>query len=104
VGDKVEIAVDLNNTFNNNGFYSIGKALEPFDLMWLEIDSNDPAALLQLKESVRIPICSGGLLCTGKAFNPFFANRAMDVVMVEVGGCGFTEARKIAAMADATKC
>ena len=101
VGDKVEIAVDLNNTFNNNGFISIGKALEPFDLMWLEVDSNDPAALRQLKESVRIPICSGGLLCTSKAFNPFLANRAMDVVMVEVGGCGFMEARKIAAMADA---
>jgi L-alanine-DL-glutamate epimerase-like enolase superfamily enzyme len=101
VGDKVEIAVDLNNTFNNNGFISIGKALEPFDLMWLEIDSNDPSALRQLKESVRIPICSGGLLCTSKAFNPFLANRAMDVVMVEVGGCGFMEARKIAAMADA---
>jgi L-alanine-DL-glutamate epimerase-like enolase superfamily enzyme len=101
VGDKVEIAVDLNNTFNNNGFISIGKALEPFDLMWLEIDSNDPAALLQLKESVRIPICSGGLLCTSKAFNPFLENRSMDVVMVEVGGCGFTESRKIAAMADA---
>jgi L-alanine-DL-glutamate epimerase-like enolase superfamily enzyme len=101
VGDKVEIAVDLNNTFNNNGFISIGKALEPFDLMWLEIDSSDPAALLQAKESVRIPICSGGILCTSKAFNPFLANRSMDVVMVEVGGCGFTEAKKIAAMADA---
>ena len=101
VGDKVEIAVDLNNTFNNNGFISIGKALEPFDLMWLEIDANDPDALLQAKESVRIPICSGGILCTGKAFNPFITKRAMDVVMVEVGGCGFTEAKKIAAMADA---
>jgi len=100
VGDKVEIAVDLNNTFNNNGFINIGKALEPFDLMWLEIDANDPDALLQAKESVRIPICSGGILCTGKAFNPFITKRAMDVVMVEVGGCGFTEAKKIAAMAD----
>jgi len=101
VGDKVEIAVDLNATFNNNGFISVGKALEPFDLMWLEVDSNDPEALLQLKESVRIPICSGGILCTSKAFKPFLANRSMDIVMVEVGGCGFTESRKIAAMADA---
>jgi L-alanine-DL-glutamate epimerase-like enolase superfamily enzyme len=100
VGPKIEIAVDLNATFNNNGFVSMGKALEPFDLMWLEIDSPSPDALRQLKDSVRIPICSGGILCTSRAFNPFLMKRSMDIAMVEVGGCGFTEARKIAALAD----
>ena len=101
VGDKIDICVDLNATFNNNGFISIAKAMEPFDLMWLEVDANDPDALLQLKESARIPICSGGLLCTSKAFNPFLAKRSMDIAMVEVAGCGFTESRRIAALADA---
>ena len=100
-GDKVDICVDINATFNNNGFISIAKAMEPFDLMWLEVDANDPDALLQLKESARIPICSGGLLCTSKAFNPFLAKRSMDIAMVEVAGCGFTESRRIAALADA---
>jgi galactonate dehydratase len=74
--------------------------MEPFDLMWLEVDANDPDALLQLKESARIPICSGGILCSSKAFNPFLTKRAMDIAMVEVAGCGFTESRRIAALAD----
>jgi L-alanine-DL-glutamate epimerase-like enolase superfamily enzyme len=100
VGDKVDIAVDISTTFNNNGFISIGKAMEPFDLMWLEVDSNDPQTLLQLKQSSRTPICSGGILSTSKAFNTFLSLRSMDIAMVEVAGCGFTEARKIAALAD----
>jgi L-alanine-DL-glutamate epimerase-like enolase superfamily enzyme len=100
VGDKVDICVDINATFNNNGFLSVAKAMEPFDLMWLEVDSNDPEALLQLKQSARTPICSGGILCTSKAFKPFLTLRSMDIAMVEVAGCGFTESRRIAALAD----
>ena len=100
VGDKVDICVDINTTFNNNGFIRVAKAMEPFDLMWLEVDSNDPVTLLQLKESARMPICSGGFFCTSKAFNPFLANRALDIAMIEVAGCGFTESRRIAALAD----
>jgi L-alanine-DL-glutamate epimerase-like enolase superfamily enzyme len=100
VGDKVEIGLDIGDSFNTNGLVRIARAMEPFDLMWLEVDSNDPAALLQIKQSVRIPICSGGILSTGKAFKPFFDIRAMDVVMVEVAGSGFTQSRKIADLAD----
>jgi L-alanine-DL-glutamate epimerase-like enolase superfamily enzyme len=100
VGDKVDISLDLNASFNNHGFISVARAMEPFDLLWLEVDSNDPTALLQMKESARIPICSGGTLCTSKAFNPFLTNRAMDIAMIEVAGCGFTESRRIAALAD----
>jgi L-alanine-DL-glutamate epimerase-like enolase superfamily enzyme len=100
VGDKVDISLDLNASFNNHGFISVARAMEPFDLLWLEVDSSDPAALLQMKESARIPICSGGTLCTSKAFNPFLTNRAMDIAMIEVAGCGFTESRRIAALAD----
>ena len=100
VGDKVDICVDLESIFNNDGFISVAKAMEPFDLMWLEVDSNDPEALLQMKQSARTPICSGGILCTSKAFNLFLALRSMDIAMVEVAGCGFTESKRIAALAD----
>jgi L-alanine-DL-glutamate epimerase-like enolase superfamily enzyme len=100
VGDQVDICVDINMTFNNDGFIRVAKAMEPFDLMWLEVDSNDPAALLQMKESARMPICSGGFFCTSKAFYPFLENRSMDIAMIEIAGCGFTESRRIAALAD----
>jgi L-alanine-DL-glutamate epimerase-like enolase superfamily enzyme len=100
VGDKVDICVDISAFFNTNGFIQIAKAMEPYDLMWLEVDSNNPEALLQLKQSAIIPICSGGILCTAKAYKPFLDFRSMDIVMVEVAGCGFTESRRIAALAD----
>jgi L-alanine-DL-glutamate epimerase-like enolase superfamily enzyme len=100
VGDQVDICVDINMTFNNNGFARVVKAMEPFDLMWLEVDSTDAAALLQMKEAARMPICSGGFFCTSKAFYPFLENRSMDIAMIEIAGCGFTESRRIAALAD----
>ena len=100
MGDKFDIAVDINATFNNNGFGTVARAMEPYELMWLEVDSNDPAALLELKKSTRIPICSGGFLSTAKAFDPFLNMRAMDIVNVEVAGCGLTEARRIATLAE----
>ena len=100
VGDKVDISLDLSATFNNNGFTNIARAMEPYDLMWLEVDSINPEALLQLKQSARTPTCSGGMLCTSRAYEPFLNLRSMDIVMVEIVGCGLTESRRIAASAD----
>lgn len=33
------------------------RALEPFNLFWLEIDNQDPRALAQLRRAVRVPMC-----------------------------------------------
>ena len=100
VGDKVDICLDLSDSFNNDGFISISKAIEPYNLMWLEVDTNNPEALLHMKQSSRTPICSGGILCTTRAYKPFLDLRSMDYAMVEVAGCGFTESKRIASLAD----
>jgi L-alanine-DL-glutamate epimerase-like enolase superfamily enzyme len=100
VGDKVDICLDLSDSFNNDGFISISKAIEPYNLMWLEVDTNNPEALLHMKQSARTPICSGGILCTTRAYKPFLDLRSMDYAMVEVAGCGFTESKRIASLAD----
>jgi L-alanine-DL-glutamate epimerase-like enolase superfamily enzyme len=100
VGDKVEIGLDIGDSFNTNGLFRIAEAMEPYNLMWLEVDSNDPVALLQIKQSINIPICSGGILCSSTAYKPFLDVRAMNVAMVEVAGSGFIQSRRIAALAD----
>ena len=41
-GRKLRIAVDLNFNYKTEGFQRIAKKLEPFDLMWLEMDSYEP--------------------------------------------------------------
>jgi len=100
VGDDVDICLDLNFNFKTEGFIRAAKAVEPFNLMWLEIDTYDPEALLQIKQSTSVPICSAESLYLGRGYKPFLELHAMDVAMVDVPWNGFTESRRIAALAD----
>ena len=100
VGDKVDIALDLNWKFKTEGFTHIAQALEPYNLMWLEFDTHDSEALLQVKESTRTPICSLESLNASWEYKPFLALHSLDVAMVNIPNCGFTESMRIAALAD----
>ena len=100
VGDKVDICLDLNFNFKTEGFIRIARAVEPYNLMWVEIDTYDPEALLQIKQSTKVPICSGENLYLLRGYNPFLKLHSMDVAMVDVPWNGFTESRRIAALAD----
>jgi len=101
VGPDVDIALDLNFNFKTEGFLRIARALEPFRMMWVEIDTYDAKALAQIKQSTSTPICSGENLYTARGYRPFFDLYAMDVAMVDVPWNGFTAAKKIADLADA---
>lgn len=100
VGPDVEIALDLNFNFRTEGNLQMARAVEPFDLMWLELDSYDPTALREVKSKTRTPICSGESLYTMRQYHPFLAAHAMDVAMVDVAWNGLSESRRIAALAD----
>ncbi len=100
VGDKVDIALDLNFNFKTEGFIRIARAVEPYNLMWVEIDTYDPEALLQIKQSTKVPICSGENLYLCRGYKPFLELHSMDVAMVDVPWNGFAESRRIAALAD----
>lgn len=100
VGDKIDIIVDLNFNFKTEGNIKIAKALEPYNLLWLEIDSFDPAALLQIKKATSLAIASGENLYTNRDFRPFFELHAMDIAMVDIPWNGFAQSKKIADMAE----
>ena len=100
VGPDVDICLDINYNFKTEGAIAIGRALEPFDLFWLEIDNQDPDALLQLKMSQRSPICSGEQLLGLRQYQPYFRKRAMDTVKVDVQWQGFSQAKKVADLAE----
>ena len=74
--------------------------MEPFHLMWLEVDCFDPAALAQVRNSTSLPICSGENLYTNRGFRPFFEQRSMDVASVDIIWNGFSQSKKIADMAE----
>ena len=99
-GIDVGICLDINVNFKPSEAIRVGRALEPYDLFWLEIDNQDPHALAQLKSSVRAPICSGEQLQTIRQYRPYFELHAMDVVKVDVQWQGFSAAKKVADLAE----
>ena len=100
VGDRADICLDLNFNFKPEACVRIARALEPYDLMWLEIDMYDPRALLQIKESTSIPICTGENLYYMRDFIPYFDLHAADVFMVDIPWNGFSQSKKVGDLAD----
>jgi len=100
VGDGVDICLDLNFNFKTEGFIQVAKVVEPYNLMWLELDIYDPDALLQIKQSTKVPICSAENLYTMKGYQPYLERHAMDVCMIDLPWNGYIESRRIAALAD----
>lgn len=100
VGSDVDICLDLNFNFKTEACMRIAKALEPFDLMWLEIDMYDPEAILQIKQSTSTKICTGENLYYMREFIPYFELHAADVFMVDVAWNGFSQSKKIGDLAE----
>ena len=100
-GPRVGLHVDLNFNFKTEGYIRMAQALEHLDLVWLEIDSYDPAALATIRRSARTPVASCESLYGRRQFRPFFEHQAVDVAIIDVAWNGILESAKIAAMADA---
>jgi L-alanine-DL-glutamate epimerase-like enolase superfamily enzyme len=99
-GDQVDLLLDLNFNFKTEGHLEVARAIEPYRLMWLEIDSFDPNALAQIRRGTRTPIASCESLFGRRQFRPFLDAQAMDVAIVDIPWNGILEGMKIAALAD----
>jgi len=99
-GDDIDIILDLNFNFKTEGFIKIGRMLEKYNLMWLELDSYDPEALRLIRDSVKIPIASGEDLYGARQYRPYLERHAMDIVISNPTWNGFIRTKEIAAMAE----
>lgn len=99
-GEDTDIILDLNFNFKTDGYIQIARAMEQFELFWLEIDTFDPQALLQIKESSRLSICSGENLYSTRDFRSYFEQHAMDIASIDIIWNGFSQSKKIADMAE----
>ena len=77
------ILFDVGQEYRMGGIVQLARALEPFDLYWLEAEGFDPDALLAAREQTRTRICHGEALIGRQAFRPFFEKHVTDVVMIE---------------------
>jgi L-alanine-DL-glutamate epimerase-like enolase superfamily enzyme len=99
-GDAARPIVDLNFNLEPEGILGVARRLEGFDLLWLEVDLFDPAALATVRQRAPMPICSGENLYGSRQFRPFLEAAALDVASVDVIWNGFHQAKKIADLAE----
>ena len=97
---RAQPIVDLNFNLTTEGIVRVARALEPYELAWLEVDSYDPAALAHARRRSPVPLCSGENLYTLRGFRPYLEAGAMDVASVDVIWNGFAQSLKIAALAE----
>jgi galactonate dehydratase len=97
----MDILVDLNFNYKTEGYVQVARAMEPFDLLWVEIDSRDPKALHYIRSQTTIPVASCECLFGRKDYRPYFENQSMDVAIIDAPWNGVAESAKIASMADA---
>jgi L-alanine-DL-glutamate epimerase-like enolase superfamily enzyme len=104
VGDKIDIMVELHSLWDLPTAKKITAALEEFDPCWYEdpIKMHNLPALAELARTTRVPITASEALGTRWSFRDLLEQRAAGIIMLDVSWCGgLSEARKIAAMAEA---
>ena len=100
IGPDIGLCLDLNFNFKTESCLRIAKAVEQFDLQWLEIDMYDPEAILQIKESTTTRICTGENLFYMREFIPYLELHAADVLMIDVPWNGFSQSKKVGDLAE----
>ncbi len=104
VGDKMDIMVEFHSLWQLLPAMQIAKALTPFDTFWHEdpIRMDSLASLKRYADASPAPICASETLATRWAFRDLLETNVAGVVMLDISWCGgLSEARKIAAMAEA---
>jgi galactonate dehydratase len=104
VGDGPDIMVDCHARPSPAMGLQFAKALEPYGLYFLEEpcwpESVD--GLAAINRAVATPIATGERVTHLAAFRDLFAARACEVCQLDITHCGgFTEARRVAALAEA---
>jgi L-alanine-DL-glutamate epimerase-like enolase superfamily enzyme len=99
-GGAARPIVDLNFNLEPEGCARVARALEPYDLLWLEVDMYDAGALAHVRHVAPMPICSGENLYGSRGFRPYLEAGGMDVASVDVVWNGFHQAKKIADLAE----
>jgi L-alanine-DL-glutamate epimerase-like enolase superfamily enzyme len=104
VGDRMEVMAEFHSLWNLQQAKQIAAALEEYRPYWSEdpIKMCDVATLKEYARSTSIPVCASETLGGSAPFRDLLQAQAADIVMLDVGWCGgLTDARKIAALAEA---
>ncbi|GBC75749.1 D-galactonate dehydratase family member RspA [archaeon HR06] len=103
IGNNVDLALDCHWRYNLNDALKLAKILEPYNILWLEdpIPYENVKTMKELKNSVRIPICTGENLFTRYGFREIIENMAVDIISPDYQKAGgILEGKRIAELAE----
>jgi galactonate dehydratase len=103
-GARMEILIEGHGRWDLNAAVRIGKALQPFDVLWMEdmIKPDNAGDLARLRKETGVPVCVSERLFTRFAYREVLERCGADIIMSDVVWTGgITEAHKIAILADA---
>jgi galactonate dehydratase len=103
IGYEVDLAIDLHGRYNTISGIKIARALEPYQLMWLEepVPPENVDAMYKVKLSTSTPICCGENLYSKWGFRDLLIKQAVDIIMPDIAQVGgIFEGKRIADLAD----
>ena len=104
VGDRMDIMCELHAMWNLPAAKQIVAALEPFEPLWIEdpVFMDQLESLGEVQSSTVVPIATGETLGGRGQFKDLLQRNGCGMAIMDVAWCGgISEARKIAALADA---
>jgi len=104
IGEKVQLMMDANYLFSFSNALDLAKRVEPFRITWFEepVYGNDALLLADLRRKTTIPISAGQNEGSRFRHRELLLHGSVDILQPNV--CyvgGYTEAVKVAAMAQA---
>lgn len=104
VGPGVDLMVDINQGWDGNQSIAIGRALEQYNLYWLEdpVHHQDYAGLARIATALDTPLAAGEYLYGVAPFAHLIERHSIDIVMIDIMRAGgLTPWMKIAHLAEA---
>jgi len=106
LGDDILFAVDANCAYDVGTAIDIGQKIAACDIYWYEepIPTDDVEGYREIRQALDLRIAGGEALQGHRAFRRLLQERGLDIVQPDI--CiagGFTECRKIQAMASANR-
>ena len=101
-GDDLDIIVEIHSLLDANTAAILGKALEPYRIMYYEEPTMpcNPGVFNHIKRRCTLPLATGERSYTRWGFRQFFEDRTLDVIQPDLCNTGgITETKKICDMA-----
>jgi galactonate dehydratase len=101
-GDDMDIIVEIHSLLDANTAAELGKALEPYRVMYYEEPTMpcNPDVFRHIKEKCDLPLATGERSYTRWGFRQFFEDRTLNVIQPDLANTGgITETKKICDMA-----